>query len=77
MINIDSKNALSMIRFDMEIANTWYFDVEKKMMLTFLHEGRGEGHLAKVRRLIIAYFYRKIVLKGKTYTAPHFMRMGC
>ena len=77
MINIDSKNALSMMKFDLEIANTQYFDVEKKMTLTFLHEGRGDGHLAKVRRLIIAYFYRKIVLKGETYTAPHFMRMEC
>ena len=30
MIDVDSKNALSMIKFDMEIAKTQYFDVEKR-----------------------------------------------
>ena len=30
MINIDSKNALSMMKFDMEIAKTQYFDIAKR-----------------------------------------------
>ena len=36
-----------------------------------------KGVLPKVRRPIIASFYEKKVLKGKTYKAHHFKKMGC
>ena len=43
MISNDSKNALNMMEFDKEIANSKYFDIKKKMFATFLHEGRDGG----------------------------------
>ena len=76
MINIGSKNALSMMKFDMEIAKSQYFDIEMRCWRLPCMKGEMEGVLPKVRRQIIADFYGKNVLKWKTYTVRHFKEMG-
>ena len=61
MINIDSKNALSMLQFDMEIAKTMYFDIVKRCQRLSCMLGKIEGVSPKVRRQIIADFDGKNV----------------
>ena len=68
MINIDSKNALSMMKFDMEIAKTQYFDVAKRCWRLSCMQGEMEGVLPKVSCQIIADIYGKNVTKWKTLT---------
>ena len=65
MINIDSKNALSMMKFDMEIAKTQYFDVAKRCWRLSNIKGEMEGVLPRVRCQIIADFYRKMQQSGR------------
>ena len=76
MINIDSKNALSIMRFDMEIAKSEYLDIEKRCWRLPCIKGEMEGVLLKVKLQIIADFYRKNVSKGKTYAVRHFKKVG-
>ena len=76
MINIDSKNALSLMKFDMEIAKSQYLDILKRCWRLSCMKGEMEGNLLKVRRQIIADFYGKNVSKWKTYTVRHFKEMG-
>ena len=77
MINLDSKNALSMMKFDMEIAKRQYFDIKKQCWRLSYIKGEMEGDLPKVRRQIIADFYGKNDSKGKTYTVSHFKKVVC
>ena len=77
MINIDSKNALSMMKFDMEIAKTQYFDIAKRCWRLSCMQGVMEGVLPKVRCQIIADFNGKNAAKWKTFTVHHFKKMGC
>ena len=77
MINIDSKNALSMIKFDMEIAKTQYFDVAKQFWRFFCMQGETEGVLPQVRCRIIADFYGENVVKWKTFTVGHLKKKEC
>ena len=77
MINRDSKNALSMMKFDMKIAKTQYFDVAKGCWQLSCMQGDMEGVLPKVRCQIIADFYGKNVTKSKTFTIGHFKKMEC
>ena len=65
MINIDSQNAHSMMKFDMEIAKTQYFDVEMRCWWLLCMKGEMKGILPKVRRQIIACFYVKKSFKGE------------
>ena len=57
MINVDSKSALSMIKFDMEIAKTQYFDREKRCGRLSCVQGDMKGVFPKVRCQILANFY--------------------
>ena len=75
MINIDSKNALSMMKFDMEIAETQYFDVSKQCWRLSCMQGEMEGVLLEVRCQIIADFYGKNGTKCKKLTIGHFKKM--
>ena len=77
MINIDSKNALSMMKFDMEIAKAQYFDVAKRCLRLSNMQGVMEGVLQKVWCQIIADFYGENVAKWKTFTIGHFKKMEC
>ena len=77
MINIDSKNALSIMKFDMEIAKSQYFDIKKRCWRLPFMKGEMEGVLLKVRRQIIADFYGKNVSQEKTYAVRHFKKAGC
>ena len=77
MINIDSKNALSIMKFDMEIAKTQYFDVAKRCWRLSRMQGEMEGILPKVRCQIIADFNEKNAAKWKTFTVRHFKKMEC
>ena len=77
MIDIDSKNALSMMKFDMEIAKTLCFDVAKQYWRLSCVKGKMEGVLLKVRCPINADFYEKIVVKWKTFSVHHFKKMEC
>ena len=77
MINIDSKSALSMMKFDMEIAKTKCFDVTKQYWRLSCVKGKMEGVLLKVRCPIIADFYKKRVAKWKTFSICHFKKMEC
>ena len=77
MINIDSKNALSMMKFDMEIAKTYFFDIAKRCCRLSCMQGEMEGVLPKVKCQIIADFYGKNVPKWKTFTVCHFKKMEC
>ena len=57
MTQIDSKNALRVMKFDTEIAKTYYFDVEERCW-GFSCMLRGiEGLLQEVQRHIFANFY--------------------
>ena len=76
MINIDRKNALSMMKIDMELAKSQYFDIKKRCWRLSYMKGEMEGVLPKVRRQIFADFYGKNVSKWKTYTVRHFKEMG-
>ena len=77
MINIGSKNPLSVMKFDMEIAKTQYFDVAKQYWRLSCMKGEMEGVLLKVRCPIIADFYGKKVAKWKTFSVRHFKKMEC
>ena len=77
MNNIDSKNAHSMMKFDMEIAKSQYLDIEKRCWRLSCMEGEMEGVLSKVRCQIIPDFYGKKVSKGKMYTVHNSKKMGC
>ena len=77
MINIDSKNALSMMKFDMEIAKTQYFDIAKRCWRLSCMQGVMEGVLPKVRCQIIADFNGKNAAKWKMFTVRHFKKMEC
>ena len=71
MIDIDSKNALSMMKF--EVAKTQYFDVEKQYWRLSCVKGKMEGVLLQVRCPIIADFYKKIVAKWKVFSVCPFI----
>ena len=75
MINIDSKSALSMMKFDMEIAKTKCFDVTKQYWRLSCVKGEMEGVLQKVSCPIIADFYEKIVARWKTFSVCYFKKM--
>ena len=67
MINIHSKNPLSMMKFDTETAKTQYFDVEKRCWRLSCMQGAMEGVKPKIKCQIVADFYGKNVSKGHTY----------
>ena len=75
MINIDSKNALSMMKFDMEIAKTQYFDMANRCLRLSCMQGVMEGVLPKVRGQIIADFNGKNAAEWKMFTVRHFKKM--
>ena len=77
MIDIDSKNALTIMKFDMEIAKSQYFDIQKRCWRLAFMKGEMEGVLLKVRRQIMADFYGKNVSQDKTYAVHHFKKVGC
>ena len=77
MINIHSKNALSMMKFDMEIAKTQYFDIARRCWRLSCMKVEIKGVLPKVRCQIIADFYAKNTAKWKMFTIHHFKKIDC
>ena len=77
MINIDSKNALTMMKFDMEIAKTQYFDVAKRCWRLSCVQGEMEDVLPKVSCQIFDDFYGENVAKWNTFTITRFKRIEC
>ena len=74
---MDSKTALRVMKFDIEVAKTQYFDIEKQCAGLSFMKREMKGPLLEVRHEIIADFYGKNVSKGKMYTIQHFKEMGC
>ena len=65
------------MKFDTEIAKTYYFDVEKRCWGLSCMNREIEGLLPEVRHQIIANFYGKNVSKGNMYSFQHSKQMGC
>ena len=72
IIHRGRKNALRVMKFDIEIAKTKYFDEAKRYRGLSCMKRAMEVLLPKMQLQIIADFYGKNVSKGKMYSIQHF-----